>query len=84
MLATFLLSIITGIIGEVAMSSRNEIVKCDMTIPALVEIDFFLIVIVLPIIGIIYGLIYSYKHSGTDDDEVVVKVNEVLKKHYKQ
>jgi len=62
-LATFLLSIIVAVTAEVAISFRNEPVKCDMTIPAIIGIDFFLI-IVIPIIGIIGGSIHYFRRSS--------------------
>jgi len=61
MLTTFVFSIVALVISEVAMSLRTVIVKCDMTIPAVIGIDFFLIIIVIPLIGIIGGAVHYFR-----------------------
>lgn len=44
----------------------------------------FTAMVIVPIIGIVYGLIYHFKHQDSvGDEEVIMKINEVLKKHYK-
>lgn len=43
----------------------------------------FIAIVVVPIMGIVYGFIYYLKHPYSCDEETAAKVNEVLRKHYK-
>jgi len=50
-----------------------------------VQIGGLLALAWVPIAGIIYGFIYYFKHPHlSGDEEAAAKINEVLKKHYKQ